>query len=66
VIGRKYNNNNNDNITLIIIMILKHEDFTYNSAHKEWKGNIDSGNSRGNWNNVQITQTVTEQHTGKA
>jgi hypothetical protein len=37
-----------------------------NSEHVEIEGKSDTGNNRGNWNNLKVTQTVPEQNTGKA
>ena len=37
-----------------------------NSAHVECESKSDTGNSRGDWNQFSITQTIPEQHTRKA
>jgi len=48
--------------------ILKYKDLIKNthSAHVECESKIDTGNNRGDWNRLKITETVPEQHTGKA
>jgi len=37
-----------------------------NTAHVECKNKSDAGNNKGNRKNFEITQTINEQHTGKA
>jgi len=37
-----------------------------NSAHVECESKRDTGNNMGDWNHFKITQTILEQHTGKA
>ena len=48
--------------------ILKHKEVikNRNSAHVECESKIDTGNNRGDWNHLKITQTTPEQRTGKA
>ena len=48
--------------------ILKYKDLVKNrnSAHAECESKIDAGDNRGDWNRLKITETVPEQHTGKA
>ena len=48
--------------------ILKYKDLikkNRNAVHVECESKIDTGNNRGDWNHLKITQTVPEQHTGK-
>jgi len=45
--------------------ILKYKDNT-NSAHVDGESESDIGNKRGDWNHFKITQTIPEQHTGRA
>jgi hypothetical protein len=45
----------------IIIMIIP---YTINNL--ECKNKSGTSNKRGNWNHLKITQTIPEQHTGKA
>ena len=40
--------------------------YSTNSAHVECDNKSDTGNNRGDWNHFSITQTVPEQHSGKA
>jgi len=43
------------------------QQYNINTAHVELKRNkSDVRNNRGNWNHLKITQTIPEQHTGKA
>ena len=37
-----------------------------NSAHVECESKSDTGNNRGDWNHIKITQIIPEKHTGKA
>jgi hypothetical protein len=47
--------------------ILKYKNLkNRNSVHVECESKNDTGNNRGDWNHFKITQTVPEQHTGKA
>jgi hypothetical protein len=46
--------------------ILKCKDLTTNSAYVVCKGQSDTSNNRGNWNNLKIIHTIPEQYTGKA
>ena len=48
--------------------ILKYKDLikNRNSVHVECESKIDTGNNRGDWNHLKITETILEQHTGKA
>jgi len=40
--------------------------YNRNTSHVECKNKSDTGNNRGDWNHFKTTQTVPEQHTGKA
>jgi hypothetical protein len=44
--------------------ILKYKELTMENVKCERKR--DTGNNRGDWNHLKITQKVPEQHTGKA
>jgi len=47
----------------IIIMVIP---YTINTTHVKRKNKSGNSNKRGNWNHLKITQTIPEQHTGKA
>jgi hypothetical protein len=40
--------------------------YNVNSAHVEYDSESDTSNNRGDWNHLDITQTIHEQRTGKA
>ena len=40
--------------------------YNRNTPHVECESKSNTGNNRGDWNHIKITQTVPEQHTGKA
>ena len=42
------------------------EDYKINSAHVGCESKSDTGNNMGNWNHFKISQTIPEQHTGRA
>ena len=45
--------------------MLKYEDLTTEIQHVECESKSDTSNNRGDWNHFKITQTISEQHTGK-
>jgi hypothetical protein len=53
---------------IIIIIIYFKISILHNrkSAHVEGESKSDTGNNRGDWKHLKITQTIPEQHTGKA
>jgi hypothetical protein len=40
--------------------------YNRNSVHVEFENKTDTGNNRSDWNHFKITQTIPDQHTGKA
>jgi hypothetical protein len=46
--------------------ILKHKDLTVEILLMLNVKTSDTGNDRGDWNHIKVTQKIPEQHTGKA
>jgi hypothetical protein len=46
--------------------ILKYRPHNINSAHVERESKSGTGNNRGDWNRFKSTQTIPEQHIGRA